>query len=217
MNKNVFNFAIVGCGKIGIRHAEKLNNIEGAKLIAVSDNDEERAKNLANKFSCDYYINYNEMIKREDVDVVNICVPSGLHAEFSINCAKAKKHILCEKPMALSSYDAELMIKEAARNDVKLFVVKQNKFNPPIKLLKQNIEKNNLGKIYLINSNVFWNRGDDYYKQDSWRGTKKLDGGALFTQASHFVDLILWLVNDDVKSVTSIELVYLQVIHLFDK
>ena len=193
-------FAIIGCGHIGKRHAEKMQPIENAELYAVCDAIEENAKSLAERFNCKYFTDYKEMIKDENINVITVCTPNGLHAEMSIDCMNAKKHVLCEKPMALDIAQADAMIKAEKENNVKLFIVKQNRFNPPIKFLKDMVKKNAFEKIYMITSNVFWNRGQEYYDQAKWRGTKRLDGGTLFTQCSHFLDLMIWI-GGEVKSV----------------
>ncbi len=130
-----------------------------------------------------------------DIDVVSICTPNGLHAQHTISALKAGCHVLCEKPMAISVADCGEMIKTAERANRRLFVVKQNRFNPPVRAVKDAIEAGALGRIMSVQLNCFWNRDNDYYK-DAWRGTKELDGGSLFTQFSHFVDLLYWLIGD---------------------
>lgn len=196
------NFGIIGCGKIGVRHINFLKNIDGTKVLAVTDLIEERAKQAATSYS-DFvrvFIDYRDLLKMSDIDIVNVCTPSGLHAQMSIAALNAGKHVICEKPMALSVHDADKMIEASKLNNKKLFVVKQNRFNLPIKILKEVLDKNMLGKIHSISSNVIWNRRPDYYIEEKWRGTLNLDGGALATQASHFLDIMQWL-GGPIKSI----------------
>ena len=200
--KEKYNFGIVGCGSIGVRHGDVLSSMQDAQLIAVCDPVKEKADELAKRFGVKAYYDYNEFLQDPSIEVVSICTPSGMHAEQTIAAANAKKHVICEKPMALSLEDCDAMISECAKNNVRLFVVKQNRHNEPIKILKEAIEKEKLGRVYMIIANVLWNRTDLYYKQASWRGTRALDGGALMNQSSHFVDLMHWL-GGNVKSVYS--------------
>lgn len=187
-------FAIVGCGRIGSRHAKHISN-QGT-LVAVCDIKESEAKNLALNYNCPSFSSIDEMLSSEiDIDVVSICSPNGLHAQHSIDSLKAGCHVICEKPMALSSYDCGEMIKQAELSNRRLFIVKQNRFNPPVVALKDLITQNRLGQIFSIHLSCFWNRNEDYYK-NSWKGTRHLDGGTLYTQFSHFIDLLYWLFGD---------------------
>ncbi len=188
---NSVKFAILGCGKIGTRHAAKLKSVNGAQLVAVCDIVPERADNVGKEYSCRSYHDIEKLLNDPEIDFVNICTPSGLHAEHSIRALRAGKNVLCEKPMAINIPDALEMIEVSKKVGKKLFVVKQNRFNPPVKLVSQLLCENKLGVPILCVVNVFWNRNDDYYKSDPWRGTLALDGGTLYTQASHFVDLML--------------------------
>jgi len=193
-------FGIVGCGKVGEKHANILFNNPEAELIGVSDVNKERARSLADKFNCKAFSNYDEMLKQGNIDVITICTPSGLHAKHTMEAANNFKHVLCEKPMALSIKDCDRMMESCRRSGVNLFVVKQNRYNPPVMKLKELLDKKKLGKIYLVDAKVLWNRNVEYYTSEPWRGTKGLDGGALFTLASHFIDLMYWLFGP-VKSV----------------
>tara|TARA_B110000879_G_scaffold210697_1_gene301414 strand:- start:1592 stop:2599 length:1008 start_codon:yes stop_codon:yes gene_type:complete len=198
----MINFAIVGCGRIGNRHAEHISN--AGKLIGACDIEINKAKIIGDKYSAPAFPSLPEMlegIKDENVDVVSICSPNGLHAEQTIACLKAGYHVLCEKPMALSVFDCGEMIKEAEKANKRLFIVKQNRYNPPVIAVKNLIEEGVLGKIYSVQLNCFWNRNKDYYK-NTWKGSKDLDGGILFTQFSHFIDLLYWLIGDirDIQS-----------------
>ncbi len=195
------NFAIIGCGHIGTRHAKHVFNNKQANLVALCDVKINRAKKIGKKYNCLLVVkNYKKLLKDNSIDVVNICVPNYLHAPITINFLKHNKNVLCEKPMCLKTADGKKMIECAEKTNKKLFVVKQNRYNPPVKLTKNILDKKALGKIYLCITNLFWNRNDAYYKQSEWRGKKKLDGGTLFTQYSHFIDLLLWF-NGKIESV----------------
>jgi len=187
-------FALIGCGRIAQRHAEHIRN--NGTLVAVCDIIEEKSKLLATEYNAVYYTNIDDLLESEkDVEVVAVCTPNGLHAEHTIKSLRAGKHVLCEKPMAISVYDCGEMIKEAEKANRRLFAIKQNRFNPPVAAVKDALDKGILGKIYSIQLSCFWNRNADYYT-NSWKGTKQLDGGTLFTQFSHFIDLLYWMVGD---------------------
>jgi UDP-N-acetyl-2-amino-2-deoxyglucuronate dehydrogenase len=192
---------IVGCGKIAERHAEHISKI--GTLKAVCDIKIERAEKFSEKYGSNKYDNIDEMLKNETAfDLVAVCTPNGLHSEHTIKCLKAGSNVICEKPMALTVRDCEMMINEAEKTNKRLFIVKQNRFNPPVEALKKILDENKMGKIFSIQINCFWNRCRDYYKESDWKGTKLLDGGVLFTQFSHFIDLLYWL-SGDVKEVSS--------------
>lgn len=196
------NFGILGCGQIGSRHTDKITQLPNMKLVAVCDTDPLKAIELGQKYHCPSYTDINCFLKNPDIDFVNICTPSGLHAEHTIYCLKNGKHVLCEKPMALSSADAEKMVNTAKKYQRHLFVVKQNRYNPPVQYVNQLIKDHQLGKPLFCSVNVFWNRNDQYYQSSPWRGTLNLDGGTIYTQASHFVDLMLLFMGEasDVKA-----------------
>lgn len=195
-----YKFVIVGCGRIAQRHAEHISRF--GKLVAVCDNVLGKAKALAEKYQAKGFDSLDEMLGScPEIDVVSVCTPNGLHAEHSIKALKAGHHVLCEKPMALSVPDCSAMINTAERANKRLFIVKQNRFNPPVEAVKNLIDEGKLGKIYSVQLSCFWNRNEDYYK-NSWKGTKDLDGGTLFTQFSHFIDLLYWFVGD-VESVSA--------------
>ncbi len=192
-------FAIVGCGRIAERHAEQINKM--ASLKAVCDTNYKRALQLGEKYKSSAYSDIDELLLKErDVDVISICTPNGLHAEHTIKSFRNGFHVLCEKPMAINVYDCGEMIKEAEKANRRLFIVKQNRYNPPVEAIKNALDENKLGKILSIQLSCFWNRNLNYYKQSDWKGTKKLDGGTLFTQFSHFIDLLYWFFGD-VKNV----------------
>ena len=194
-NTNEIRFAIVGCGRIAQRHAEHINNY--GSLVAVCDNVESKAVELASKFKeVAHFKNIDELLKADlAIDVISICSPNGLHAVHSIKALNAGFHVLCEKPLAINVHDCGEMIKAAEKANKRLFAIKQNRFNPPVNAVKVAIDEGRLGKIYSVQLSCFWNRNKDYY-YNSWKGTKDLDGGTLYTQFSHFVDLLYWLVGD---------------------
>jgi UDP-N-acetyl-2-amino-2-deoxyglucuronate dehydrogenase len=190
MSIKKIKFAIVGLGNIGKRHAEHIMANEQAELVDVCDLDEQQFK--AYNTSINTYTNISEMLMHTPADVVNICTPNYLHAQHTIQCLHAQKNVVCEKPMSTSTADAIAMIDAANKNNKTIFVVKQNRYNPPVQQVKKLITENKLGKILLININCFWNRNDEYYNSN-WRGDINKDGGCLYTQFSHFVDILYYL------------------------
>lgn len=193
----MLKFALIGCGRIAKRHAELLGlgQIAGAKLVAVCDAVEERARAFGDKYNVPWYPDMHAMMAKEDIDVVSILTPSGLHAENLLAVAPYKKHVVVEKPMALSLDDADAMIRACDENDIRLFVVKQNRFNVPVQKLREARAAGRLGKLVLGTVRVRWCRTQSYYDQDSWRGTWALDGGVLANQASHHIDLLEWMMG----------------------
>lgn len=198
--KTEISFAIIGCGRIAERHAKHINNV--GKLIAVCDMVEAKAKKLADIYQAKYYHSIDELLLHHQPTVVAVCTPNGLHAQHSIKAMQAGCHVVCEKPMAINTKDCEAMITAAEQSNKQLFIVKQNRFNPPVVAVKNAIDNGVLGKIFSFQLNCFWNRDAAYYI-DGWRGTNQLDGGTLFTQFSHFIDLIYWFLGD-VKNVQAI-------------
>ena len=192
-------FAIVGTGRIAQRHAEHIQSV--GILVAVCDPVEERANKLAQTHQARAYASIEELLAAEpEIDVVSICSPNGLHAAHTIMALRAGHHVVCEKPMAISVHDCGEMIKAAEKANRRLFIVKQNRFNPPVEAVKKLIDDGVLGNIYSIQLSCFWNRNPEYYA-NSWKGTKALDGGTLYTQFSHFVDLLYWMIGDVKKVV----------------
>lgn len=186
-------FAVVGCGNIGKRHMTIIHDEPRAELVAFCDCDASVCRMLSEQYpGVTWYTDYDTMLREVACDVINICTPHGLHAEMSIAASEAKHHSLVEKPMALTSSDCNAMILAAKSNGVQLMVVKQNRFNVPIALTKQALDSGMVGKIFMVQANVLWNRHEGYYKDSLWRGKKNLEGGALHTQASHFIDLLIW-------------------------
>jgi predicted dehydrogenase len=161
-------------------------------LEYVCDIKVHKAQELAKKYNCKSVTDYKELLKK-DLDVVNICTPNNTHSNIALDFFSAKKHVVCEKPMSLSNDDGKRMIDAAEKNKVHLFIVKQNRYNPPVKAARSILESGKLGKPYMCVVNVYWNRRSDYYSSSDWKGKIKEDGGALFTQCSHFIDLMLML------------------------
>lgn len=202
MDKKKIRFGIIGFGAIGPRHKDKIEQTENAEIVAVCDVDESR-RNKAAGNGVLLFADYKEMLKLSSLDVVSVCTPNDLHAPMSIDALRAGKHVLCEKPMALTAKDCKAMVHTSLRENRKLFIVKQNRYNPPILAVKNLIDENRLGKLFYIVVNCFWNRNNGYYEHSSWRGIKSRDGGALFTQFSHFIDLMLMFAGS-VESVYTI-------------
>jgi UDP-N-acetyl-2-amino-2-deoxyglucuronate dehydrogenase len=193
----MLKFALVGCGRISKRHSELLGygQIENTCLSAVCDIDLGKAKELGNRFGIPYYTDMDEMMSKEEVDVVSVLTESGYHAEHVIRLSQYGKHIVVEKPMALTIDDADRMIEACDTNKCRLFVVKQNRFNVPVVKLKSALEEGRLGKLFLGTVRVRWCRDQSYYDQASWRGTWAMDGGVLTNQASHHVDLLQYMLG----------------------
>lgn len=196
--KNKLKFALVGCGRIAKRHAELLGGglVSGAELAAVCDIVPEKAGSLGKRFGVPFFSNISEMMKNTAMDAVSVLTESGNHARHVLELAKYGKHIVVEKPMALTLDDADAMIKACDDAGVKLFVVKQNRFNVPVMKLRQALEAGRFGKLVLGTVRVRWCREQAYYDQDKWRGTWALDGGVLTNQASHHVDLLEWMMGE---------------------
>lgn len=192
---NRFRLALVGCGRISKNHFDAIARIDGLELSAVCDSAADRARAAGEEQGVQSFTNYAEMIASADADIVTVCTPSGLHAAQGIAAAKAGKHVITEKPMAITLEQADGLVQACDSAGVRLFVVKQNRLNPSIQLLKRAIDKGRFGRIYLANTTVRWNRPQEYYDAASWRGTWEFDGGAFMNQASHYVDLIQWLVG----------------------
>ncbi len=191
---SVIRFALVGCGNIGQRHAQQIR-VFGI-LAAACDCIAAKVNELGSRYGVSCYTDLSEMLEMETaIDVVVICTPNGLHAAHAIMALEKNCHVLVEKPMALSAADCKRMIASAEKTGRRLFTVMQNRFNPPVKAVKQALDEGAFGKISSIQLTCFWNREASYYA-DSWHGTKDLDGGVLFTQFSHFIDLLAWFFGE---------------------
>lgn len=195
MSKKI-KFAVVGCGHIGKRHAEMIHRNDKCELVALVDVKEKSELNI-DQFNVPFFSSLDQLLQSDlEIDVINIATPNGFHAEQSLKCLEAKKHIVLEKPMALTKADAEKIIFKALQVHKQVFAVMQNRYSPPSVWLKQLLESGRLGEIYMVQINCYWNRDDRYYKKDSWHGKNDLDGGTLFTQFSHFIDLMYWYFGD---------------------
>ncbi len=193
---NKIKFAVVGAGHIGKRHAEMITREDEAELIAMVDvrSQEECG---AEHFNVPFFKSIEELLASDLVlDVVNICTPNGLHAEQSLAALEAKKHVVCEKPMGLSKDNCEKVIFKSLQMSKNVFCVMQNRYSPPSQWIKSVVQDKVLGDIFMVQLNCYWNRDDRYYKKGGWKGTPDLDGGTLFTQFSHFIDIMYWLFGD---------------------
>jgi UDP-N-acetyl-2-amino-2-deoxyglucuronate dehydrogenase len=190
-----FRVALVGCGRIAQSHFAALAKIDGLTLAAVCDSDPQRAEDAGTANGVPWFRSYEEMLSRIECDVVTICTPSGLHPRQGILAARAGKHVVSEKPMAISLAAADELVQACDDAGVHLFVVKQNRLNPAVQLLRRALDKGRFGRLYMANCTVRWARPQEYYDSAPWRGTWEFDGGAFMNQASHYVDLIQWLVG----------------------
>jgi UDP-N-acetyl-2-amino-2-deoxyglucuronate dehydrogenase len=195
---SMLKFALIGCGRIAVRHSDLLGKgqIADAQLVGVCDVIEAKAAHIARKYSVPHFTDFDEMMRTVAADVVVVLTESGHHAGNVIDLAKYQKHIVVEKPMALTLTDADAMIEACDRAGVKLFVVKQNRFNVPVIKLREALDAGRFGKLVLGTIRVRWCRNQSYYDQDSWRGTWALDGGVLTNQASHHIDLLEWMMGE---------------------
>jgi UDP-N-acetyl-2-amino-2-deoxyglucuronate dehydrogenase len=196
MSNAKIKFGVVGQGHIGKRHAEMIRRNPEAELIAVCDVVSKEQLGIADMKE-KFYSSVEELLeKHPEVEVINICTPNGLHAKHSLSAIEAGKHIVCEKPMALTKADCESIIFKALQKHKTVFCVMQNRFSPPSVWLKQIVEEKIIGDVYMVQLNCYWNRDERYYKKGGWKGLQKLDGGTLFTQFSHFIDIMYWLFGD---------------------
>ncbi len=185
--------ALVGCGRISGTHFNAIREVDGIELVAVCDTVEERARLAGEQNGVAWYTSYPKMLEHAACDAVAVCTPSGLHPQHGIQAARAGKHVICEKPMAIALAAADELVHACDDAGVQLFVVKQNRLNPAVQLVKRALDKGRFGRLYLANTTVRWTRPQEYYDQAPWRGTWEFDGGAFMNQASHYVDLIQWL------------------------
>ena len=193
---NKIKFAVIGQGHIGKRHAEMVRRNNDCELIAVCDILPKEQLGL-NELKESFYVSAEKMLaEHPEVEVVSICTPNGLHAEHSLASLRAGKNIICEKPLALTKADCEKIIFKALKNHKTVFCVMQNRYSPPSMWLKEIVEKKIIGDIFVVQLNCYWNRDDRYYKKGGWKGKQELDGGTLFTQFSHFIDIMYWLFGD---------------------
>lgn len=195
MTHRTFDLALVGCGRISKNHFDAVARTDGLRLSAVCDVVEERARAAGEAHGVPWFTSLDEMLRDAACDIVSLCTPSGLHAPQGVQAAAAGKHVLSEKPMATTLAAADALVDACDAAGVRLFVVKQNRLNPPIQLVRRAVDKGRFGRIYMANVTVRWQRPQEYYDAAPWRGTCEFDGGAIMNQASHYVDLIQWLVG----------------------
>ena len=193
---DIIKFAVVGCGHIGRRHAEIIQRNKEAELVALVDIKPKEALNI-DHFKVPFYSSLDDLLTSGvEADVINIATPNGLHAPHAILCLESDKHVVIEKPLALSTPDALRINGIAIKKDKHVFSVMQNRYSPPSTWIKQVVDSGILGKIFMVQLNCYWNRDERYYKPGGWHGTSDLDGGTLFTQFSHFIDILFWLFGD---------------------
>jgi len=194
---NKTNFAIVGAGHIGKRHGSMILNNEDTNLIAFCDilPKNKVSSTLFNKIP--FYLTIDEMLNNHpEIDIVCVCTPNGLHSQQAIQLLHHKKHVVIEKPLGLKKYDCENVLFHALKNNCYVFGVMQNRYSPPSTWLKKIVSEKIIGDVFMVQVNCYWNRDERYYKEGGWKGTQDLDGGTLFTQFSHFIDIMYWLFGD---------------------
>ncbi len=187
-------WGIIGCGRIAPRHAQSIQQVADAHLVAAADIKPSRAEHFAHEYGCAAHTDYRALLDRADVDIVSVCVPSGLHAQVAIDAMHAGKHVLVEKPIAITLADADRMIATAQATQRTLGVVLQNRYNHPLQALRQAIDAGKLGPLHLGSACVRWYRPQSYY-EDGWHGTWAMDGGALMNQSIHHIDALQWLMG----------------------
>ncbi len=197
--------AVVGCGRISAKHFEAVaQNGDDMELAAVCDSSRELAEKYATRYGVPGHLKYEDLLRESDCDLVSLCTPSGLHSSQAILAARHGKHVMTEKPMATHWQEGLDMVRACDEAGVRLFVIKQNRLNPPLQALKRAVTEKRFGRIYMVHMNVFWTRPQEYYDSAPWRGTWEMDGGAFMNQASHYVDLLDWLIGPvaDVQAMT---------------
>ena len=194
MTPDTITFGLIGCGRVAPRHAQSYGQGRETRLVAVADIRSDRAQRFAEEYRADPYANYHDLLARPDIDAVSICVPSGLHAQVAIDALQAGKHVLVEKPIALSLADADHMIAVARECGLRLGVVLQNRYNSPMQQVRLAVDEGRLGRLYLGNACVRWYRPQSYY-DDEWHGTWAMDGGALMNQSIHHIDALQWFMG----------------------
>ncbi|MGC8717727.1 MAG: Gfo/Idh/MocA family protein [bacterium] len=197
MEDRILNFAIIGCGVIAPNHGEGIVHTPNARLVAVADIVEEKARKFAQKYNCDWYVDYKEMLDRVDIDVVDICTPSGLHSEMAIEAMKRGRHVITEKPMAITLEGADAMISASKDYNRKLACIFQRRTQSVFKKIKEVTSQGAIGKLILGDAYMKYFRSQAYYNRGDWRGTWALDGGgALINQGIHCIDLMQWIMGD---------------------
>ncbi len=199
MSSDKIKFAVIGCGHIGKRHAEMISRNNEAELVALIDVKPQDQLGLENYTQAQFFNSIEEFFASDlskEIDVVNIASPNGFHSDQALLCLDNDKHVVIEKPMALDKNNAEKVIFKALHKHKQVFCVMQNRYSPPSEWMKELVVSGKLGKIYMVQLNCYWNRDNRYYKPESWHGSAQLDGGTLFTQFSHFIDIMYWLFGD---------------------
>ena len=192
----MINFAVIGQGHIGKRHAEMIRRNPETNLVAVCDILPQDQLGLA-ETDTPFFSSIDDLLKSDlPIDVVNICTPNGYHAQYAIKALEAGHHVVLEKPIALTKTDAEQIVFKSLEMSKHVFCVMQNRYSPPSVWLKEVVSRHLMGKIYMVQLNCYWNRDERYYQKGNWHGTAQLDGGTLFTQFSHFIDIMYWLFGD---------------------
>lgn len=195
MEKKI-KFAVVGCGHIGKRHAEMIARNEESELVALVDVKLPSALGI-NEFQVPFFSSIDDLLKSDlEIDVINVATPNGFHADQGMKVLESGRHLVIEKPMSLNKNDSEKLIFKGLQKHKQVFCVMQNRYSPPSVWLKELLEQGKLGKVFMVQINCYWNRDDRYYKPESWHGKGDLDGGTLFTQFSHFIDLMYWYFGD---------------------
>jgi predicted dehydrogenase len=190
-------FVVVGSGHIGKRHATMISRNEECELMALVDNNKNLETALVSEFKVPFFASFDEYLQSDlNADVVNICTPNKLHGPYALQALESGHHVVVEKPMAMSKAEGEEVLFKALQVQKLVFCVMQNRYSPPSVWLKEIVSSGKLGKIYLVQVNCYWNRDDRYYKADTWKGDRITDGGTLFTQFSHFIDIMFWLFGD---------------------
>lgn len=193
----MINFAVIGLGHIGKRHMEMIKRNPETQVVAICDIKSKEQLELTDSDNIPFFNSIDALLKSGiDIDVVNICTPNGYHAQYAIKALETGHHVVLEKPIALRKRDAEQVVYKSLEMSKHVFCVMQNRYSPPSVWLKEIVSQKLLGKIYMVQLNCYWNRDDRYYKPGNWHGTQELDGGTLFTQFSHFIDIMYWLFGD---------------------
>jgi len=204
MSNTDVKFAIIGFGHIGRRHATIANEYPNCKVVAVVDTNERAKSHVLFPKDANFFTSIEDFIEAKvEADVVNIATPNGYHCPYAIKALDAGYHVVIEKPMGLSKAECESVIFKALQVTKQVFVVKQNRYSPPSKWMKEVVSNKTIGEVLMVQVNCYWNRDDRYYKPGGWKGTLKLDGGTLFTQFSHFIDIMYWVFGD-IKNIKSI-------------
>ena len=206
--KKKIKFGVIGLGHIGIKHVDAILSFKESELVAIVDKlsfkdlQVKRGKELKYLEKFQFFDNIDQICNHKEIDVVSICSPNGLHYEMAMKVILSQKHVLIEKPMTLDSNHARILIETAKKMNKIVFCVMQNRFSPTIAWLKNLINKKKMGKVFSIHVNCFWNRNMSYYTNSDWHGKLELDGGPLYTQFSHFIDILFWLFGDfsDIKA-----------------